>query len=378
MIPLNKPGRITVSSGGGDFLADHFKDRNAYYLSTASDALNVIFGRLYEEHGSLRVGVSPLVCFQAIYPIVTHGHVPVFLDIDPDTFNIDTHKLAERDDIQSLALIHLGGDPNEMDVIEKYSKERGIPVIEDCAQAMGSTYEGRFLGNFGDYAAFSLIKNLHVPSGGLLLSKTDMSGQVAHALAMGKILGRYRKLKIGLESRIDHRPCNVWNWLYSGLLSLKQGASVVNDNGLHTLEKRDVDDVVRCFGSFETLYHRRLDNAEMIISGIDPLKAKVQQVPEKGVSNRNRVMFRLIDRDAEDVIKALRNKGIAANNLTQNYKCGFQPHVSGDHLLGRYFRKQELEVYDSVFHKIVAVPSSPFLTKEEIEHINHNLNEIIR
>lgn len=376
MIPLNKPGRVGKVSTKIASIEDLFMNRSTCYLTTASDALNVIFRLLYEERGPMRIGVSPLTCFQAIYPIVTNGHIPVFLDVDPDTLNIDTGKLVMRDDIQSLAVIHLGGNPNEMDVIEKYAHERKIPVIEDCAQALGSKYDGRYLGSFGSFAAFSLIKNLHVPSGGLLLSDTDISPFVKDAPSRTIMLKQYRKIKIWLESNANHKPHNVWNWLYGGLMSIKKDA-VPNDAPGYLLSRKEIEDVRLRFGSFEALYLQRLSNAKKIIGGIDPLRAMVQQVLEKGSSNRNRILFRIRGRNAFDVIKALRNKGIAANNLTQNYKCGFQPHVSEDVLLGRYYSKRNLEAYDSVFSELVAVPSSPFLTDEEIGYITYSLNEII-
>lgn len=376
MIPLNKPGRLTSPNTSQHFLADLFPLRNAYVVSTASDALNIIYKKLYEERGALRVGVSPLVCFQAIYPIISNGHIPVYLDVDPDSFNLDPRKLAGRDDIQALEVIHLGGNPNEMDLILKYAQERGIPVIEDCAQAMGSSFDGRRLGNFGDYAAFSFIKNLHVPSGGFLLSKTDMSECLEKVPVLDKRIELYRKIKVWLESKADQRSYNVWNWLYGGLMSLKGDTPSIS-KVCHQLKERDVREIETRLGGFDALLSQRLSNAELLINRIDTSHAMIQHVPDKGVSNRNRLMLRLIYRDADKVITALRNKGIAANNLTQNYKCGFQSHISQDFTLGKYYIRQELESYNQVFPRIIAIPSSPFLTTKEINHITYHLNALI-
>ena len=376
MIPLNKPGRVNSSSCGGNLLEYYFPQNNTYLLSTASDALNVIYKRLFEEKGSIRVGVSPLVCFQAIYPIVCNGHVPVFMDINPDTFNLDVNKLNDYD-IQALEVIHLGGNPNEMDTIIKFANTRGIPVIEDCAQALGAKYDERYLGNYGDFAAFSLIKNLHAPSGGLLVSVSDLSSYLNEVPEMGSLLRMYRKTKIYLEGMANHHPLNIWNLFYWGLMTLKgvaAGYSLSKD--VHQLKSGDVEDIKRRFAALESLLHRRSENAIRIIQDVDCRRAKVQVVPERGVSNWNRIMFKLVDKDAEEVIGRLRREGIAANNLTQNYKHGFQPHVSKDRLLARFYQVR-LEAYENLLPHIISVPSSPFLKEDEIRHISRQMNSIL-
>ena len=335
MIPLNRPGRLKPTCLGNDFLKIHFPGNLAYYVSTASDALNLVYRKLYEERGSLRIGVSPLACFQAIYPIVVNGHVPVFLDIDCNTFNLDASKLKGRDDIQGLEVIHLGGNPNDMEVILNYAHERGIPIIEDCAQALGSTYNGQPLGSFGDYAAFSFIKNLHVPVGGLLLSHEELTTITKDLSPQGTLIKWYRMLKNILESKADHKSNNLFNLLYGGLLRLKDNNGGNVNKAINNLEPNDITEIEYRLGSFELLLSRRIENAESIMHGIDTRKARIQKVTENGVSNRNRILLQLIDRNAEEVINYLRGKGIAANNLTQNYLHGFQRHVAKDYLLGK-------------------------------------------
>lgn len=376
MIPLNKPGRIKCSSYGQDLLGDFFPNKKSFLVSTASDALNIVYKQLYEREGSLRVGVSPLVCFQAIYPIVCNGHIPVFMDINPDTFNLDVNKFNDYD-IQALEVIHLGGNPNEMDAIIKFANTRGIPVIEDCAQALGAKYDERYLGNYGDFAAFSLIKNLHAPSGGLLVSGIDLSSYLNKVPEMESWLRLYRKTKMYLEGKANHHPLNIWNLFYWGLMTLKgetAGYSLSKEES--RLKTGDVEDIKRRFAGLESLLHRRAENAIRIIQEVDCRRAKIQVVPDRGVSNWNRIMFKLVDRDAAEVISLLRRRGIAANNLTQSYKHGFQPLISKDSVLGRYYRDR-LEAYESIFPHIISIPSSPFLKEDEIKHIARQMNSIL-
>lgn len=377
MIPLNRPGRLKPTCLGNDYLKIHFPGDFAYYVSTASDALNLAYRKLYEKEGALRIGVSPLACFQAIYPIVVNGHIPVFLDIDCDTFNLDASKLKGRDDIQGLEVIHLGGNPNDMEVILDYAHERGIPIIEDCAQALGATYNGQPLGSFGDYAAFSFIKSLHVPIGGLLLSREDLTTYTQDLSPQDTLIKRYRMLKNVLESKADHRSNNLFNLLYGGLLRLKGNYGGDVNKAINNLEPNDIKEIEYRLGYFELLLSRRIENAESVIQGIDTEKARIQKVTKNGMSNRNRILLQLMDRNAEEVIVYLRGKGIAANNLTQNYLHGFQQHVAKDYLLGKYYRAGELDTYDDIFPSIIAIPSSPFLTKPEIIYIQAQLNAII-
>ena len=76
-------------------------------------------------------------------------------------------------------------------------------------------------------------------------------------------------------------------------------------------------------------------------------------------------------------MKKIRKKGVAANNLTQNYMCGYQAHISKDYLLGKYYQDSGLDVYNSIYNKIIAIPSSPFLTNKEIKHIINTVNDSI-
>lgn len=373
MISLNKTGYIKIESTE-DYLSSHFGGYFSHILSNAGDGLNYAYKKLYEEHGSLRIGVSPLACVLAIYPIVMNGHTPVFIDVDSDTFNMDSHQLISTADLDAVEVIHLGGNPNEMDVICKWAKDNGIIIIEDCAQALGSSYDGVELGNFGEYAVFSLIKNLHETTGGLFLCKnkirTDSFQQIpSHIIA-------YRELKRFLESHTNHHSYNPWNFLYHTLLQMKERKGQRVTKEIHRLSDERSNALISRFNAIVELNSKRVSNANDIIKGTDASRYIVQKVLPKGFSNRNRLFLRLISGDAQKIISKLREKGIAANNLTQHYLYGFQPHISKDNLLSCYYHKEQLEVYDNIFNSIIAVPSSPYLTRSEKEHIINTLNSI--
>jgi dTDP-4-amino-4,6-dideoxygalactose transaminase len=104
---------------------------------------------------------------------VLRGAIPVFVDIRPDTLNIDEKKIeaAITPKTKAVVVVHYGGVACEMDEILKISRQHSLLVIEDAAQAIGAKYKGKPLGSFGHLAALSFheTKNIISGEGGALL-----------------------------------------------------------------------------------------------------------------------------------------------------------------------------------------------------------------
>lgn len=373
MIPLNKPGYVDSVDSKECSLSRMFPERFCHFTPTAGDGLNFTYQYLYKKYGHLRVAVSPFSCFQAIYPIVLNGHTPVFVDTDVETFNMDVAKLSELKEVDAIEVINLGGNPNDMAAICKWSKGNGTIIIEDCAQAYGSQYDGRALGNFGDFACFSLIKNLHTYIGGLFMSKQNLV--VEDVDEVSPFVISYRKAKKYLESHADYHSVNVWNLLYFMLLKMKDKNKRSSGNKVYGLSTDVQNMLIQAISTFEVLNHTRLSNAHYIIGHIDMNKYVVQKEPQNGVTNRNRLLLRLKNNKAEEAITYLRKSGIAANNLTQNYLKGFQPHIKEDELLGEYYT-HKLGSYEKLLQSVIAVPCSAFLTVDEMNYIIEKLNKM--
>lgn len=108
---------------------------------------------------------------------VLRGAVPVFTDIRPDTMNID-EKLIEdaiTEKTRAIVPVHYAGVCCDMDVITDIANRYGLTVIEDAAQAIGSTYKGKKAGTFGRFGCFSFheTKNMSMGEGGALLIRDD-------------------------------------------------------------------------------------------------------------------------------------------------------------------------------------------------------------
>jgi len=100
--------------------------------------------------------------------VVLRGGVPVFVDIRTDTLNIDEAlvEAAVTPRTRALMPVHYAGVPAEMDALDVVARRHGLSVIEDAAQALGSTYRGRNAGALGSLAAFSFHETKNIISGG--------------------------------------------------------------------------------------------------------------------------------------------------------------------------------------------------------------------
>lgn len=112
-----------------------------------------------------------------VNPIVLYGLVPVFLDVTPDTYNIDAKSLekALSKKTRAVMLAHTLGNPNEMDTVVDFCKKHNLFLIEDNCDALGSEYDGRKTGSFGILATQSFYPPHHMTMGeGGAVHYTDM------------------------------------------------------------------------------------------------------------------------------------------------------------------------------------------------------------
>jgi dTDP-4-amino-4,6-dideoxygalactose transaminase len=133
---------------------------------------------------------------------------PVFVDIDPETYNLDAKQLESAITSKTRAImpVHLFGLPADMDAITQIAKAHGVPVIEDAAQSIGSQCRGKNVGNIGEFGCFSFFpsKNLGGAGDGGLITTNDPI--LAERLAVLRDHGSRKKYHydlIGMNSRLD-------------------------------------------------------------------------------------------------------------------------------------------------------------------------------
>jgi dTDP-4-amino-4,6-dideoxygalactose transaminase len=149
---------------------------HAVAVSSGTDALLVALMALGVKPGD-EVVTSTYSFFATAGSIVRLGARPVLLDIDPQTFNIDPSQLAAACTPRTRAIIpvHLFGLSADMDPIVAEARRRRVPIVEDAAQAIGSTYQSRSVGSFGAFGCFSFFpsKNLGAFGDAGLLTTND-------------------------------------------------------------------------------------------------------------------------------------------------------------------------------------------------------------
>ena len=162
--------------------------QDAVSVSSGTEAITMALAVLYDL-GAKRGEevILPALSFVATGNAVMHaGFKPVFVDIDPDTMNIDPDliEMAITKNTRAILPVHLMGKPAEMDTICEISKRHGLLVIEDAAEAYGAVYKGRNIGSIGDLAAFSLYVAhiITTGEGGMVLTDNEHYAEILRSL----------------------------------------------------------------------------------------------------------------------------------------------------------------------------------------------------
>lgn len=120
-----------------------------------------------------------------VNPILQFGAVPVFVDVELGTYNIDASKIeaAISSKTKAIMLAHTLGNPYNLDVITALCKKYNLWLIEDCCDALGSTYNGQFVGTFGDIGTLSFYPAHHITmgEGGAVFTNNSLLKQIAES-----------------------------------------------------------------------------------------------------------------------------------------------------------------------------------------------------
>ena len=181
--------------------------KHAVALNSGTDALHLALRALDIGAGDevITVAFTFVATTEAIGIV---GATPVFVDIDPDTFNIDVDKIENLITPKTKAIlpVHLYGQPCDMDKIMDIAKRHNLYVIEDCCQAVGATYKGKKVGSFGDVGCYSFYptKNLGtMGDGGMAVTNSEYLKNRMIALRNHGGAIRYYHDEIGVNSRLD-------------------------------------------------------------------------------------------------------------------------------------------------------------------------------
>jgi dTDP-4-amino-4,6-dideoxygalactose transaminase len=153
--------------------------RHVMPCSSGSAALHIATAALRLPPGS-EVITSPITDMGSVIGILYQQLVPVFADIHPHTYNLDPEDVRRRitPRTRALMVVHLAGNPSDMEALMAVARDHNLAVIEDCAQSWGARHRGTPVGLFGDLACYSFNEFKHVScgDGGIVATNRDDLG----------------------------------------------------------------------------------------------------------------------------------------------------------------------------------------------------------
>jgi dTDP-4-amino-4,6-dideoxygalactose transaminase len=174
----------TLTSTKGNFVKTLEQDfarlvgaEHAFACASGSAAIHTAIAAIDPNPGD-EIITSPITDMGALAPILYQSAIPVFADVDVRTYNVTARTIEACLSERTCAIIvtHLFGNPCEMAEIMELARERGIPVIEDCAQAFLAEESGKRVGTIGAIGCFSLQQGKHITTGeGGLVTTNDES-----------------------------------------------------------------------------------------------------------------------------------------------------------------------------------------------------------
>jgi perosamine synthetase len=166
--------------------ADFYGVKHAVAVSSGSAAVHTAIATIDPEPGD-EVITTPCSDFGTILGILFQNAIPVFADLDPETFCLDPRSVEAKitDRTRAILAVHLFGGLADLDALRAIADRHGIPLIEDCAQAQMSEYHGRLAGTIGRLGCFSLNNTKHLNSGegGLVVTNDDALAERARLFA---------------------------------------------------------------------------------------------------------------------------------------------------------------------------------------------------
>ncbi len=225
-----------------EWMENRFKVRKAMLTTSGSSALDM---------AALMCGIKP--GDEVILPSYTFSSTAnafvlagarlVFVDIRPDTMNIDEKRIEEAitDKTRVICVVHYAGVACEMDTIMKIARDHGLMVVEDAAQAIMSTYKGKALGTIGDFGCFSFheTKNYSMGEGGAILINNENYIERAEIMReKGTNRSQFYRGQVAKYNWVDFGDSYLQSDLNAAYLWAQlEIADKINDNRLDTWNK---------------------------------------------------------------------------------------------------------------------------------------------
>lgn len=231
-------------------------DRECVAVNSGTSALHVALLSLGIGTGD-EVIVPSFTFAATANSVALTGAKPVFVDIDPLTYNIDPSKIesAISDKTKAIMVVHLYGLPADMKLIKQIASRKNLLLIEDAAQAHMAEIEGEKVGTFGDAAAFSFYptKNMTAGEGGMIVLKDPEAAKKARLLRNQGMAVRYQNEIVGFNLRMTDIHAAI------GIEQLKNLSKWTEKRQQNALQlSREITEVITPFvpNGFSHVYHQ--------------------------------------------------------------------------------------------------------------------------
>jgi perosamine synthetase len=322
--------------------------RNSIGVNSCTAALHLAITAFKFPEG--KKILVPAVTFVSTALAVLYNRLePVFVDVDPETISIDMADLERKytKDCVGVIPVHLGGHPVRMDELIGWAGEKGLKVIEDCANSGGGEYRGRKLGTLGDIGCFSFEekKSMTTGDGGMICSN-DFS--LIEPLRACRWVGIDKDTWKRAANYLDAKQLDSRHWYYEvSVLGYKYNMNdLMAAIGLAQLKKLD------------WMNERRARIIERYLSGIKELE-DIRPIYPYQLENSAYWIFGVRSPQRDDLIIHLKKKGIATG--VHFLPLPLHPlFKSYDH---------DIPVAKQIWQEIVTLPLFPELTDEEVDYV---------
>lgn len=342
--------------------ADYIGSKHAIMVNSGSSAnllaISVLSQRVLEGH--LKPGdevIVPAVTWSTtIAPILQLGCVPVFVDIDEDTLNMRPESIddAFSDRTRAVFPVHLLGNPVAMDPLMERARDRGLWVIEDTCESLGSQISDRYVGSFGDFGTFSFYFSHHITTieGGMVITDSDELGDLARSI---RAHGWSRDMSTRPQLEAEN-PAIDPRFLFVNVGYNLRPMEIQAAFGLVQLKR------------LAEFNDRRRTNADRLEAELSPYRDRIRLITEEEGGRSTWFGFSVIAQSAEE-----------RNRLQQHLEaCGIatRPIVAGNLALQPAFKENDhrvvgdLEVATRVGERGLFVGNHPSLTDGQLAHIS--------
>lgn len=359
MIPIAKPDigieesniiAEVLSTGqlsSGEYVVN-FENEFAKYIGTkyavctnsGTAALHAALYSINIKEGDFVI-TTPFSFIATANAILYNSAIPLFADIDPISFNINPESILTlikkyKKKIKALLIVHLFGNPCDMDIICDICKEYNIALVEDCAQAHGAEYNNKKVGSFGLASAFSFYptKNMTTGEGGIITTDNEDVYKKAKKFINHGQFERYKHDEIGY----NYRMTNIQAAL-----------------GLTQLKKLDANN------------NKRIENANFYFENINKDLYKLPICTD----NKKNVFHQF-------TLRCIKDRNTIIDNLIKNdigYGIYYPIPIPRQPVYNSFGINQDVPITDKACNEVLSIPVHPLLSPKDLKIVAKVLNQ---